>query len=322
MNEKWIAYIASLGQRALLYEAMLYPKPGLVDPISRGAHKDMDITTFIDSALALGDGFYDFVRIGAEHAFEDPKKVQTLLRKRGILSEQEMYLATSNVNTHKGIIYSMAFCLCAVGRILSRAISSGEMISMEPFLRGELFEVMKGHPSDRKAFLQTDPMSEDVLIERIIAEVKELSAGILVNDMKDASQRTHRTVGEMLYLDHGLRGARGEVEDGFPMAQIGYRYLKERGSMERTDLLRTLLLIMETNCDTNVIARGGFDSLEEVKNRSKELLQLDDRDLVSGLIKMDEWCIEHNISPGGSADLLSVAIFLYLINFGGKRWKN
>nr|WP_081763224.1 triphosphoribosyl-dephospho-CoA synthase [Agrilactobacillus composti] len=49
MNNTTMA-ITQLATRALFYEVALYPKPGLVDPIDNGAHHDMDLSTFMDSA--------------------------------------------------------------------------------------------------------------------------------------------------------------------------------------------------------------------------------------------------------------------------------
>ena len=42
--------LAALAVKALLDEAALFPKPGLVDPVSQGAHSDMDFTTLVRSA--------------------------------------------------------------------------------------------------------------------------------------------------------------------------------------------------------------------------------------------------------------------------------
>ena len=60
--------LAALAVTALLEEAALFPKPGLVDPVSQGAHTDMDFTTLVWSAAALRQGFYECVRIGYSSA--------------------------------------------------------------------------------------------------------------------------------------------------------------------------------------------------------------------------------------------------------------
>lgn len=343
MDEKWIAYIASLGQRALLQEALLLPKPGLVDPISCGAHRDMDIFTFIDSCEALEAAFADFVRIGADHVSAEPRAVQRLLRERGILAEQEMFQATRGINTHKGILYSMAFCLCAVGRVLQREFGtffegavapSGTWANRLQDCREFLSAVRKSEEKNveqliadlpNRLFNKCEPIlrseggssRDPELIRRVIAEVRILSAGLLAQDMEKARKKQCMTAGERFYFEYGLGGVRGEVEKGFPTARIAYELLKDRGSMEQEHLLRALMRIMSKNDDTNVIARGGTGALSEVKRRSAEILQLDKDAMFAALGDMDVRCIEQNISPGGSADLLSVAIFLYLINHGG-----
>lgn len=293
MKENWIKEIASLAQRALLYEATLFPKPGLVDPISCGAHKDMDIGTFIDSSVALGPAFSDFVRIGVENAHYEYQTVQRMLRQRGIIAEKEMFRATNQVNTHKGIIYSMAFCLCAVGRILR--------------LNGDC-------SGDENAFAAINGENLPTLV---LGEVQHLSFGILQADMQKALHKENLTVGERLYLKHGLAGVRGEVEDGLPTARMAYHLLVDNGALSRQNLLSALLHIMAVNSDTNVISRGGFEALDELKIRSKAILQEGITDYA--LQGLDAWCIEKNISPGGSADLLSIAIFLYLFKEMGDK---
>lgn len=57
---------ARLASRALLYEVCTTPKPGLVDRIDNGSHKDMDIFTFMDSASSLWPYFETCTRIGRQ----------------------------------------------------------------------------------------------------------------------------------------------------------------------------------------------------------------------------------------------------------------
>jgi len=45
--------ISNLAVKAILYEVCASPKPGLVDRENSGAHRDMDIFTFVDSSAAL-----------------------------------------------------------------------------------------------------------------------------------------------------------------------------------------------------------------------------------------------------------------------------
>ena len=47
------ALVAESASRALLTELMLTPKPGLVDQRNSGAHRDMNLSTFLTSARVL-----------------------------------------------------------------------------------------------------------------------------------------------------------------------------------------------------------------------------------------------------------------------------
>lgn len=62
MNEQAIAQAAVTSLQA---EVQLAPKPGLVDPESNGAHRDMDVTTFAASIEALTPYFQQYFHAGA-----------------------------------------------------------------------------------------------------------------------------------------------------------------------------------------------------------------------------------------------------------------
>lgn len=108
--------IAALAVRALLYEAAVSPKPGLVDRQDQGAHQDMDFYSFIDSALALRPWFQHCARLGASSDVP-PEALLHLLRPRGILAEQQMLAATGGANTHRGLIFSLGILCAASGRM-------------------------------------------------------------------------------------------------------------------------------------------------------------------------------------------------------------
>lgn len=101
--------IAQQAQRALLYEAITTPKPGLVDCHHSGAHRDMDLFSFADSISVLGSYFKDCVQLGLH---QQPLEQ---LQHAGILAERAM-LDAAGANTHKGAIFSLGILCCAVGR--------------------------------------------------------------------------------------------------------------------------------------------------------------------------------------------------------------
>lgn len=102
-------------QRALLYEAVTTPKPGLVDAADNGAHDDMNLFSFMASASALGGWFEQAARIGGMDISDG--EAFAYLRAGGIRAESEMLRATQNVNTHKGALFSLGVACCAAGRM-------------------------------------------------------------------------------------------------------------------------------------------------------------------------------------------------------------
>lgn len=99
--------------KALLYEVVTEPKPGLVDPSNNGSHSDMDAFTFISSSLALEDYFIEAAKLGEQFQEADLTVLFQNLRKAGILAERQMFRATQGVNTHKGAIFALGIFVCA-----------------------------------------------------------------------------------------------------------------------------------------------------------------------------------------------------------------
>ena len=60
-------FLAKVATDALLQEVNLAPKPGLVDPISNGAHKDMTTETFYQSIKALRPYLLAYAEAGGRH---------------------------------------------------------------------------------------------------------------------------------------------------------------------------------------------------------------------------------------------------------------
>ena len=97
--------ITDLAYKALIKEVELTPKPGLVDRDNNGSHNDMDINTFYVSAEAIRPYIQKFLNI------KEFKK----LRAIGEECERAMFKATKGVNTHKGMIFSLAVICSAIG---------------------------------------------------------------------------------------------------------------------------------------------------------------------------------------------------------------
>lgn len=108
-----VRWIGDLAADALLVEARLSPKPGLVDAETTGAHDDMDLATFEASAAALRPWLVRCAEAGAAAA--DPADLVVL----GLAAERDMRAATGGVNTHKGALYSLGLACAAAGALVA-----------------------------------------------------------------------------------------------------------------------------------------------------------------------------------------------------------
>jgi len=268
--------LAKLACQAVLYEATAFPKPGLVTPISTGAHGDMDYFTFINSTTALHKHFLLFAEAGRSHA--SPKEIFFNLREIGIQAEKAMFLATEGVNTHKGMIFLMGVTLAATAKVLF----------------------------DRLDFLQ------------IQIVIKEMTAGLVLEDLKHLTKETAKSHGEKLYIDHGITGVRGEVEAGLPTVfddSLPYFEALEGVPLNKR-LVLTLFKIMTVCDDTTIVHRKGVQKLVVVKALAKEILAIYESEPVRFEAKLEELeasFIKDRISPGGSADLLAVTTYLSFV---------
>lgn len=285
--ERWSDHLTRLAQESILYEVVLSPKPGLVDALDSGAHQDMDVYTFLRSAASLHEGFRAFAMAGLQHEGTEKELFQKI-RPVGMESEKRMMEATDNINTHKGVVFSLGIVLAASGFYLRDKLPGPEEIP--------LFDV---------------PDSEAVF--QIAAE---MTRGLVAGDFRDLEDKAAHTHGETLYLRHGFTGIRGEAEKGYPMVrQNALPRLRElQGSMHSDEdrFLEVLLHLMSMTEDSNVISRGGMEALEYVRAEASAFLEdggMSHPDARNRLNRMNEAFKARNISPGGSADLLSMTIY-------------
>ena len=62
--------------------------------------------------------------------------------------------------------------------------------------------------------------------------------------------------------------------------------------------------------DANLLRRGGEEGLAFVRGKAASILAGAPEEYVCRLRELDILCIEKNLSPGGSADLLALALLL------------
>jgi len=112
------ARLAELAVAALVDEAMLTPKPGLVDMRGKGAHRDLSWLLMCHSAHALRPAFEAMALAGAAAGI-DADALPALRRRIGAIgreAEVTMMAATGGVNTHRGAIWALGLLVTAAAQ--------------------------------------------------------------------------------------------------------------------------------------------------------------------------------------------------------------
>lgn len=275
------ADIGNKAFKALLEEVYTTPKPGLVDLYSCGAHRDMDIHTFEESAKALRPYFVLMARQGLTMTCAADELFRQI-RITGMAAEAAMYRATGNVNTHKGLIFTLGIFCAAAGRCMQK---------------------------DRK------------ITEQGIRSIqREMTAKTLIEEVRQLKGRKAASHGEENLKKYGTMGVRGEAILGYPSVWNHALPVLRQGVQVKRDYnqvkLQALFVLMSKTEDSNILARQDPETLRAVQNEASEFLKRGGayaEDAEQILRRMDRDYIQKNISAGGCADLLATAIFMHLI---------
>lgn len=138
--------------------------------------------------------------------------------------------------------------------------------------------------------------------------IMEMTQGLVSQEL--TSLEEFKTHGEKMYKRYGYAGIRGEVENGLPnVFEVALPILQENTTQEAFDttIKKTLLKLIATNDDANMLKRGGLSGLQY----GKELANTSYDSIDDHLNFMNTQFVKRNLSPGGSADLLALSIFIY-----------
>lgn len=265
--------------QAIVLEVCTHPKPGLVTRMTTGSHNDMSIMTFAMSSAVLSRAFYELQDIGMAHT-GDAKELFGKVRAYGINAEKELLSVTKGINTQRGILFAGGILSAAAGYAIKHDLPKKDLLNI----------------------------------------VKLMTSGLVHDELESLGRNDELTAGEKLYRQYGITGIRGEVERGFPsVLNYGLPALHEAfagGADLNSALVHALLALMTVVEDSNVLWRTDIATAEEVKKIAKQIIQLGSvfTDVGKYAIKETEkYFVHKRISPGGSADLLSVTIGLYLL---------
>ena len=273
--------IGHLASMALQAELDTTPKPGLVDRNDNGAHRDMDHALMQRSIKALHPYFVRLAQLG----FTDKQPCHDEIVHIGIEAEREMFKATGGVNTHKGALFSIGLAAVA--------------------LAGESFcRITQAEGCGTMAY--NDVNSK---------QIQSLSNSIA--SLARLFPDTNGTHGSKAKSNNILKGALDNAREGYTQLFKAWLpfYIDRIAEGDNYALHKTLLRIMCDLDDTNIVYRTSMETMQEVKTEARQMLDTS-RNIVNfeaALQAMNTDYIHRNISPGGSADMLSLVVFLSCI---------
>jgi triphosphoribosyl-dephospho-CoA synthase len=262
--------LADLAVGALQEEALLTPKPALVDARGPGAHTDLSLDLLLRSAQSLHGTFVALAR--AAQGRRADKALREDLAVIGREGEGAMLSATSGVNTHRGALWALGLLVAsaAMGQPpdpIERIAARAGAIALQP---------------DRHAPAPTR-RSHGACVQGRYG----------VSGARGEAQRGFPHV-----ITLGLPALRHARWQGVPkpcaqldallaiMASLEDTCLLYRGGMAALELAR--------NGARAIITRGGMSTPSSC----------------AALRRLDRALVACNASPGGSADLLAATLFL------------
>ncbi|NEW80953.1 MAG: hypothetical protein GZ094_01090 [Mariniphaga sp.] len=157
-----------------------------------------------------------------------------------------------------------------------------------------------------RLFSQTDQFS----IEEFRGIIQDICKDLVSKEMTD-SLKMVKSHGEDIFDQHGFGGARAEAESGFATVfDFGLPRLAGVAKLNDEVLLQTFFAIAANNNDTNILYRSNAEVSGVFKHLCKNALADFNDQNYSAVI---DFCKSENISPGGSADLLAVTIFVWSV---------
>ena len=265
--------VAHLATRALKAELNTTPKPGLVDTHDSGAHRDMDHALMMRSIRAMHPYFVKLATLG----YDSPQlPAHNDIVSIGLEAEKAMFKSTGGVNTYKGALFSMGLALTAATYIIGRGkvatTTHGKEYVPGDLLSAIIIQLANGFPDTRGTHGSQ-------------AKQTAQAGGSLKSALDNAREGYTQLFGEWLpFYETRIKG-----DDS---------YVKHK----------TLLRIMCDLDDTNIVYRTDYATMQQVKTQARHLLEDFSE---AGIEDMNRDFVGRNISPGGSADMLALVVFLF-----------
>ena len=265
--------VAHLATRALKAELNTTPKPGLVDTHDSGAHRDMDHALMMRSIRALHPYFVRLATLG----YDSPQlPAHDDIVSIGLEAEKAMFKSTGGVNTYKGALFSMGLAVTAATYIIGR---------------GKVAMTTHG-----KEYVPGDLLS---------ATITQFA-----NGFPDTSGTHGSRAKQLAQAGCRLKSALDNAREGY--TQLFGEWLPFYETRIKGDdsyvKHKTLLRIMCDLDDTNIVYRTDYATMQQVKTQARHLLEDFSE---AGIDDLNRDFVSRNISPGGSADMLALVVFLF-----------
>lgn len=265
--------VAHLATRALKAELNTTPKPGLVDTHDSGAHRDMDHALMMRSIRALHPYFVQLAILGYDST---QLPAHNDIVSIGLEAEKAMFKSTGGVNTYKGALFSMGLAVTAATYIIGR---------------GKVATTTHG-----KEYVPGDLLS---------ATITQFA-----NGFPDTSGTHGSRAKQLAQSGCSLKSALDNAREGY--TQLFGEWLPFYETRIKGDdsyvKHKTLLRIMCDLDDTNIVYRTDYDTMLNVKTQARHLLEDFSE---AGIDDLNRDFVSRNISPGGSADMLALVVFLF-----------
>ena len=265
--------VAHLATRALKAELNTTPKPGLVDTHDSGAHRDMDHALMMRSIRAMHPYFVQLATLGYD---SNQLPAHNDIVSIGLEAEKAMFKSTGGVNTYKGALFSMGLALTAATYIIGR---------------GKVATTTHG-----KEYVPGDLLS---------ATITQFA-----NGFPDTSGTHGSRAKQLAQSGCSLKSALDNAREGY--SQLFGEWLPFYETRIKGDdsyvKHKTLLRIMCDLDDTNIVYRTDYATMQQVKTQARHLLEDFSE---AGIEDMNRDFVGRNISPGGSADMLALVVFLF-----------
>ena len=266
--------IAATMRDALITEATLTPKAGLVDAAHNGGHDDMNLALFLKSADAIAPYLGDCAATGMTFAGAPASPaILAAIRPIGLAAEAALYAATGGVNTHKGAIFAFGLIAAALGRRLAAQGTA--------------------------------------TLAKVQDDVRAISAGLLA-ELRQSGDDSAGKRGYARHGISGARGeAAGGYATVTRHALPAYRQALATDGNPRRALHLALVTLYAVNDDSTTLARVGLDGLRAHQHWARQLLAdratlADETRLADAIAAYARDCAARRLSAGGSADLLAL----------------